>query len=88
MFRRIVLTQGTTEKFINDSKFMIGKYYLECMTPTTTLGFPLILVSTYKIFGFHIFVFKSVGIICYRIFVGIFIFFAQGDFAESIHFLR
>lgn len=69
----IAIAQGTTGKFIADSALMIGKYDLEYMTPTTyPWGFPLILSPIYKIFGFNIFAFKSVGIVCYAIFVGIF----------------
>ena len=69
----IALTQGTTSEFIADSVAMIGKYDLKYMTPTTyPWGFPMLLAPIYKIFGFNIVAFKSVGVICYTIFVGIF----------------
>lgn len=79
----IALAQGTTRNFINDSAFMIGKYDLEYMTPTTyPWGFPLILTPIYQIFGFNIFAFKSVGIICYAVFVGIFYLFCVRRLAK------
>ena len=69
----IALTQGTTSEFIADSVAMIGKYDLKYMTPTTyPWGFPMLLAPIYKIFGFNIVAFKSVGVICYTLFVGIF----------------
>lgn len=68
----IALTQGTTSEFIAENLAMIGKYDLEYMTPTTyPWGFPLLLAPIYKIFDFNVYAFKSVGIFCYALFVGI-----------------
>lgn len=56
----ITLTQGTTEKFINDSKFMICKYDLEYMTPTTYhYGFPLTLAPIYRYLDFIFLLLKA-----------------------------
>lgn len=69
----IALTQGTTSEFIAENLAMIGKYDLAYMTPTTyPWGFPMLLMPLYKIFGFNIVAFKSVDVICYALFVGIF----------------
>ena len=69
----IALTQGKVAQYIADSTLMTSKQDLLYMTPSSyPWGFPLLLAPIYKIFGFNLVAFKSVGIICYALFVGIF----------------
>ena len=69
----IALTQDKVAQYIADSTLMTSKQDLLYMTPSSyPWGFPLLLAPIYKIFGFNLVAFKSVGIICYALFVGIF----------------
>ena len=69
----IAITQGKVAQYIADSTLMTSKQDLLYMTPSSyPWGFPLLLAPIYKIFGFNLVAFKSVGIICYALFVGIF----------------
>ena len=69
----IALAQGEVAQYMADNTLMTSKQDLLYMTPSSyPWGFPLLLAPIYKIFGFNLVAFKSVGIICYALFVGIF----------------
>ena len=68
----IALANGTTAQYIADNTLMMTKSDWLIGPYAYPWGFPLLLAPLYKIFGFNIIAFKSVGIICYGLFVGIF----------------
>ncbi len=68
----IALANGTTAQYIADNTLMMSKCDWLYGPYAYPWGFPMLLAIAYKIFGFNIYAFKSVGIICYTIFVGIF----------------
>ncbi len=68
----IALANGTTAQYIADNTLMMSKCDWLYGPYAYPWGFPMLLSIAYKIFGFNIVAFKSVGIICYTIFVGIF----------------
>ena len=70
----IALVTGRTNKFIHDNTLMISNIDVAYLFGPYAYpwGFPLLLAPIYKIFGFNLVAFKSVGIICYALFVGIF----------------
>ncbi len=68
----IALANGTTAQYIADNTLMMSKCDWLYGPYAYPWGFPMLLAPFYKIFGFNIVAFKSVGIICYSIFVGIF----------------
>ena len=68
----IALANGTTEQYIADNTLMMSKCDWLYGPYAYPWGFPMLLAPIYKIFGFNIYAFKSVGIICYTLFVGIF----------------
>lgn len=68
----IALTQGEVAQYIADNTLMMTKSDWLIGPYAYPWGFPLLLAPLYKIFGFNIYAFKSVGIMCYTIFVGIF----------------
>ncbi len=68
----IALANGTTAQYIADNTLMMSKCDWLYGPYAYPWGFPMLLAPIYKIFGFNIYAFKSVGIICYTLFVGIF----------------
>lgn len=68
----IAIANGEVAQYIADNTVMMTKSDWLIGPYAYPWGFPLLLAPLYKIFGFNIVAFKSVGIICYTIFVGIF----------------
>ena len=68
----IALSKGTSAQYIAENTFMWEKTDWVFGPKAYPWGFPLLLAPIYKIFGFNLVAFKSVGIICYALFVGIF----------------
>ena len=68
----IALAQDTTAQYIADNTLMMTKCDWVFGPSAYPWGYPMLLAIAYKIFGFNIIAFKSVGIICYWLFVGIF----------------
>ena len=68
----IALAKGTSAQYIAENTFMWEKTDWVFGPKAYPWGFPLLLAPIYKIFGFNLVAFKSVGIICYALFVGIF----------------
>lgn len=68
----IALANGTTAQYITDNTLMMSQCDWLYGPYAYPWGFPMLLAPLYKIFGFNIYAFKSVGIICYTLFVGIF----------------
>ena len=68
----IALAQGTTAQYIADNTLMMTKCDWIFGPTAYPWGYPALLAIMYKIFSFNIFALKSVGIICYALFVGIF----------------
>ena len=68
----IALAKGTSAQYIAENAFMWEKTDWVFGPKAYPWGFPLLLAPIYKIFGFNLVAFKSVGIICYALFVGIF----------------
>ena len=65
----IALANGTTAQYIADNTLMMTKSDWLIGPYAYPWGFPALLAPLYKIFGFNIVAFKSVGIICYGLFV-------------------
>lgn len=68
----IALANGEVAQYITDNTLMMTKSDWLIGPYAYPWGFPLLLAPLYKIFGFNIVAFKSVGIICYTLFVSIF----------------
>lgn len=68
----IALANGEVAQYIADNTLMMTKSDWLIGPYAYPWGFPVLLAMAYKIFGFNIVAFKSVGIMCYAIFVGIF----------------
>ena len=68
----IALAQGATAQYISENTLMMTKCDWIFGPTAYPWGYPMLLAIAYKIFGFNIIAFKSVGIICYGLFVGIF----------------
>lgn len=68
----IALANGEVAQYIADNTLMMSQCDWLYGPYAYPWGFPMLLAPLYKIFGFNIYAFKSIGIICYTIFVGIF----------------
>lgn len=82
----ISIITNTTKELIADNTIMMDKIDVvkELYGPYAyPWGFPLILAVFYKIFGFDLFIFKLVCVMCYGIFVGLFYVFLSKRFKRS-----
>lgn len=68
----IALANGTTAQYIADNTLMMSQCDWLYGPYAYPWGFPMLLAPLYKILGFNIYAFKSVGMLCYALFVGIF----------------
>ena len=68
----IALAQGTTAQYISENTLMMTKCDWVFGPSAYPWGYPALLATMYKIFGFNLIAFKAVNILCYAIFVGIF----------------
>ncbi len=68
----IALANGAVAQYIADNTLMMSKCDWLYGPYAYPWGFPALLAIAYKIFGFNVFALKSVGMICYSVFVGIF----------------
>lgn len=68
----IALANGEVAQYIADNTLMMSQCDWLYGPYAYPWGFPMLLAPLYKIFGFNIYAFKSVGMLCYALFVGIF----------------